>query len=172
MSRPEIHDYNPSMEAYINLVPFDTVGEIISHLSDPLVQFVDQLPEEKANFAYAPGKWTVKEVLQHVIDMERVFSYRALSIARGDKQALPGVDQDDYYRFQRSNRRAFGDIQEEYKAMRYDYNMLYRSFDSEALNAKGLVLGHSTSCQSLIYASFGHMLHHKNVFRERYGIQG
>lgn len=172
MPRPENQDYNPVMKSYINLVQFESIGEIISHLSDPLIQFVDLLPEEKANFAYAPGKWNVKEVLQHVIDMERVFAYRALCIARGDAQALPGADQNEYYQYQRTGRRAFGDIKEEYKAMRYDHNMLFRSFDKEALEARGQVLGYSTTCNSWIYASFGHMLHHKHVLEERYGIQG
>lgn len=171
MPRPQKQDYNPIMESYINLVQFDSIGEIISHLSDPMIHFVDQLPEDKANFAYAPEKWTIKEVLQHVIDMERVFAYRSLCIARGDTQPLPGTDQNAYYQFQRSARRAFGDIKEEYKAMRYDHNILFRSFDLEAQEARGDVLGYSTTCKSIIYVTFGHMLHHKNVLEDRYGIQ-
>lgn len=170
MSRPEKQEYNPIMESYINLVPFDSVGEIVTQLSEPLIQFVDKLPEEKANYAYAPGKWTVKEVLQHVIDMERVFAYRALCSARGETQELPGADQNAYFQFQRSARRAFGDIKEEFNAMRYDHNILFRSFDAQALASRVSVLGHATSCKSYIYGTFGHILHHKKVLIERYGI--
>lgn len=170
MARPDPNEYSPSSAPYIALIRYETVGELISGYSDGLIRFIEQLPDVKADYAYAPGKWTVKEVLQHIIDMERVFAYRALVIARGEQQALPGADEGAYHDFQRSKSRAFEDLKEEFKAMRYDHNILFRSFDRVALEARGNVLGHSTSCRSWIYASYGHALHHIDIYRERYGV--
>lgn len=172
MPRPQTDEYPPSFESYIALVKYESVSELIATFSEGLIQFVENLPDAKANYAYAPGKWTVKEVLQHVLDMERVFAYRALVIARGEQQPLPGANHEHYYLAQRSKNRAFEDMKEEFRAMRYSHNILFRSFDKEALGARGNVLGNSTTCKSWIYASFGHTLHHVRNYQALYGIEG
>lgn len=171
MSRPSPEEYNPSFAPYIALTKFETVGELITGYSEQLIQYINRLPDTKADYAYAPGKWTVKEVIQHIIDMERVFAYRSLTIARGDQQALPGADHDLFYLHQRSKARPFDDLKEEFTAMRYDHNILFRSFDGEALAATGSVLGNLTTCKSWIYASFGHGLHHVGILKDRYDIK-
>jgi len=172
MSRIETSEYNAHFEPYVSLTRGETVNELISNHSPYLMDFIERIPDEKSSFSYALGKWNVKEVLQHIIDMERVFSYRALSIARGVKDDLPGVDQDQFASFQRSKYRAFSDLQEEFLAMQADYNILFRSFDKEALMNTGQVAGNKTTCRSWIFISFGHTLYHIKLLKDRYGIVG
>ena len=170
MSRPQTGEYNQAVLPYIELTKGSSVGELIANHSAFLLGFVEQIPEEKATYSYAEGKWSVKEVLQHVIDMERVFAFRALCIARGFTGDLPGVDQDSFAKSQRSKYRPFSDLQEEFMAMRYDHNILFRSFDKQALESVGMVNGHASSCNSWIYTSYGHTLYHIKLLRERYGL--
>src|SRR4051812_46950486 len=96
MPRPQQNDYAAYYDTYISKVSGNTVKDIITSYSEPLLKFYESLPEEKANHAYAEGKWTVKELLQHIIDAERVFSYRALRIARKDETPLPGFDENTF----------------------------------------------------------------------------
>lgn len=172
MSRPASSEYKPSFEPYVSLTRGDSVSELIANHSANLLSFVESIPEDKAGFRYAADKWNVKEVLQHVIDMERVFAFRALAIARGMTADLPGVDQDLFAQYQRVQYLAFSDIQEAFSAMRSDHNILFRSFDRQALAAEGLVTGQTTTCQSWVFISFGHALYHMQMLRERYGIPG
>jgi len=170
MSRPTSQEYNSHFEPYVSMTSGNSVAELIANHSVYLLDFINDIPQQKADYRYAPAKWTVKEVLQHIIDMERVFAYRALCIARGDTQQLPGVDQDQFAQYQRVQYRAFSDIQEEFLAMRSDHNILFRSFDKPALSAKGLVNGSSCTCQSWIFISFGHALYHVQMLKDRYEI--
>lgn len=172
MSRPLPIEYKSSFEPYLSLAKGESVGELIANHSVFLTDYIEHIPVEKAAYSYAPGKWNVKEVLQHIIDMERVFAYRALAIARGDQQDLPGADQNLFADNQRTQYRAFSDIQEEYLAMSADHNILFRSFDKKALDATGVVNGQICTCKSWIYASFGHALYHVALLKERYGIVG
>ena len=170
MSRPQPNEYNPHFAPYTAMATGESVAELIANHSTYLLDFVAGIPEQKATLSYAEGKWTVKEVLQHVIDMERVFAYRALCLARGETQNLPSADQDQFALFHRSKYRAFSDIQEEFLAMRCDHNILFRSFDRTALMQEGLVNGQKSNCQSWVYNSFGHTLYHVKLLKERYGI--
>jgi len=172
MPRLETREYNPHFESYVAMTSGNSVSELIANHSVYLMDFVTHIADNKAGYSYGEGKWTVKEVLQHLIDMERVFAYRALSIARGVTDDLPGVDQDAFAINHRANRRAFSDLQEEYVAMRSDHNILFRSFDQKALMEEGLVGGHAATCRSWIFISFGHSLYHVQILKERYGIPG
>lgn len=170
MSRPTSNEYKPDFDAYVSHTKGDSVGELIANHSDYLLEFVAGIPEDRVGYSYGPGKWTVKEVLQHIIDMERVFAYRALSTARGNKIELPSVDHDLFYEFQRSQYRAFSDLQEEFAAMRADHNILFRSFDQQALSTQATVSGHLSTCRAWVFIGFGHGLHHVQILKERYGI--
>ena len=170
MSRIEPGEYNAHFEPYVAMTRASSVGELIADHSEYLVDFVTHIADDKAVYRYAEGKWNVKEVLQHIIDMERVFAYRALSIARGVKDNLPGVDQDLFAASPHLNQRAFSDIQEEFVAMRADHNMLFRSFNPSALMREGLVSGNKVTCRSWIFISFGHSLYHVQILKDRYGI--
>lgn len=171
MPRPTSNEYKSAFEPYVSLAKGDSVGELVTNHNEYLLDFIANIPEDRAGYSYAAGKWNVKEVLQHIIDMERVFAYRALAIARGYILDLPGVDQDAFAQFQRAQYRAFSDLQEEFLALRSDHNILFRSFDKTALIAEGLVTGHKCTCRSWIYISFGHALYHVQILKERYGIQ-
>jgi len=172
MSKVQPNEYNAHFEPYVSMTRGATVNELIANHSPYLMNFIEKIPDEKSGFSYGEGKWNVKEVLQHIIDMERVFAYRALSIARGVSDNLSGVDQDQFARFQRSKYRAFSDLQEEFLTMKSDHNILFRSFDQEALMSTGMVSGNKTTCRSWIFISFGHTLYHVQLLKERYGISG
>ena len=170
MARPTKDQYAAHFEPYMSMVKGNSIGELILNYSVSSTDFINNLPDDKADFRYAEGKWTVKEVIQHIIDMERVFAFRALSIARGVKESLPGVDQDQFALNHRVQYRAFGDLQEEFDCMKSDHNILFRSFDKQALTTEGLVSGYTTTCESWVYISFGHTQYHIQMLKERYGL--
>ncbi|MGF7232198.1 DinB family protein [Arachidicoccus sp.] len=168
MIRPSENDYPAYAKNYVSLVKGDSVAEIIALHNEELLSFVESLPDTKANYAYAENKWSVKEVLQHIIDTERVFSYRALALARGEKQSLPGFEQNDYAAQSFANTRAFSDLKEEYFALRFASNILFRSFRPSALTNRGLINNYEVSCLAIIYMTFGHALHHKRILINNY----
>lgn len=166
--KPTENDYPAFAKDYVSLVKGNTVAEIIAIHNDELLSFVESIPDKKANFAYAENKWTVKEVLQHIIDTERIFSYRALALARGERQSLPGFEQNDYAAHSFANTRAFSDLKEEYIALRTSSNILFRSFNISTLSNRGLINNYETTCLGIIYMTFGHALHHKNILSRNY----
>jgi len=136
-------------------------------LTDALA-FWRSISEAESNYTYAEGKWTIKEVLLHIIDTDRIFSYRALAIARGEKQALAGYDQDRYAANSDANGRAFEDILEEYESVKVSAFSLIKGFNERQLQACGLMAGAETSALALAYVMAGHDLHHIEVCKSRY----
>ena len=126
------------------------------------------LGEEHASHRYAPGKWTLREVIGHLTDAERVFAYRALRIARGDATPLPGFDHDAYVRAARFERRLLAEILEEFEHLRRSNLRLFGSFDEEDLSRRGTASGHGVSVRALLFITAGHERHHLRVIRERY----
>src|ERR1041385_1613840 len=138
IEKPAEGEYAPYTIMYIGLLPDD--GLILKHLKDNLKitkDFILSLPEEKLTFRYAEGKWTIKEILVHIIDDERIYAYRALRFARNDKTELPGFEQDDYARHSGANERDIEDIFEEYKAVRKATISLFEGLGREALVRAG-----------------------------------
>ena len=133
-----------------------------------LVKFVREIPMDKFDYRYAEGKWTIKDILLHLIDAERVFAYRALRIARNDSTALPGFEEDDYVIFANANQREFESLLQEYKLVREATIALFESFNEEALLRLGMASDCSVSVRAIGYIILGHELHHKNVILERY----
>ena len=127
-----------------------------------------KLPKEKQDFTYEKGKWTLKELLQHIIDTERIFCYRALCFARNDNTALPGFDQDVFVDNVDANSRDFYDLLEEMAILRKSTIILYKSFSDEALLRIGVASGNKMSVRALGYLFSGHQMHHLNVIKERY----
>lgn len=117
---------------------------------------------------YAPGKWTVNEILQHMIDTERVFAYRALRFARNDKTALPGMDQDLFAEHTTAKERKLEGLLEEFAVVRESTILLFNSFNAEMLMREGICDGKRTSVSALGFTIVGHMLHHMSILRERY----
>lgn len=167
-SRPAPGDYAPYAEQYVVLV---SGNDIVSSLSAQLKQTVALFSgrgERDGNFRYAPGKWTVKEVLGHVADTERIFAYRALRIARGDQTPLAGFEQDDYVRGARFNERKLADVVEEYSDVRRANLDLFRSLDEEAWPRRGVANSSPVTVLALAYLIAGHELHHRKILGERY----
>jgi hypothetical protein len=167
-SRPGSGEYTEFYETYVSLIQ---EGEIIPVLEAQLRQMIALFTgrsEREGDFRYAPGKWSVKEILGHVADAERIFTYRALRIARGDQTPLPGFEQDDYVRVANSGKRKLMDIVEEFGDVRHATLSLFRSFPSDAWLRRGTASNHEVSVRALAYITAGHELHHRRVLEERY----
>ncbi len=166
---PSQTEYPPYAEMYMKLVQKD--GTLLKQLEDNLEEtkkFVASLTEEELNSRYSDDKWSIKEVLVHIIDDERIYAYRALAFARNDKTSLPGFEQDYYAKHSDTNNRAIENIMEEYEAVRKSTIALFNGFSEEALVRIGTADGNRASVRALGYHIVGHELHHIKFFKERY----
>lgn len=166
--RPEKSEYVEYYDRYIQLVPD---GEIVGILRAQAAQTLDLLrgvSPEVADYRYAPGKWSLKEVLGHVIDAEWIFTYRALAFARGDRTPLPSMDQDSYMEGANFSALTIPVLLEQYRHLRFAGSLLFESFDDAALARVGTASGYTFTTRALLYVIAGHELHHMNVVRERY----
>ncbi|HEX8650009.1 MAG TPA: DinB family protein [Pyrinomonadaceae bacterium] len=169
IEKPEEGEYAPYTIMYIGLLPDD--GLVLKHLKDNLKStqdFILSLPEEKLAYRYAEGKWTIKEILVHIIDDERIYAYRALRFARNDKTELPGFEQDDYALHSGANERDIKDILEELATVRDSTISLFNGLESSALTRVGVVSGNVMSVRAAAYHIAGHELRHIKIIKERY----
>jgi hypothetical protein len=166
--RPSAGDYAPYYERYINLIEGDDILKILNDQSKKTQDVLNSFSEHKGNYRYADGKWTVKEVVGHLLDTERVFAYRALCIARGEKKSLPGFEQDDYVTEGNFNRRELFDLNYEFRLLRESNLLLFRTFSSEMMQRKGFANESTVSVIALMYIIAGHEKHHMNVLKEKY----
>jgi len=166
--KPAPGDYAPYAVQYISLVPGDDILETLHSLRKQTVTLFSGRSERDGNFRYAPDKWTVKEVLGHVADTERIFAYRALRIARGDQTPLSGFEQDDYVRSAGSSARKLSDLVEEYEDVRQASLALFCSLDEEAWLRHGVASNNRVTVLALAYLIAGHELHHRKILEERY----
>jgi hypothetical protein len=167
-SRPLPGDYAPYSEQYILLVSGDNVLDSLNAQLKQTATLFSGRSERDGNFRYAPDKWTVKEVLGHVADAERIFAYRALRFARGDQTPLAGFEQDDYVRGACFGARKLADVVEEYADVRQASLTLFRSLDEEAWLRRGLANDNPVTVLALAYLIAGHELHHRKILEERY----
>ncbi|MCB8978785.1 MAG: DinB family protein [Ardenticatenaceae bacterium] len=169
IQKPNEGEYAPYAIIYIDQVPDD--GLVVNHLQDNLkaVQtLVLSLPPEKLTSRWADGEWTIKEILVHIMDTERIFCYRALRFARNDDTELPGFEQDDYVPYTQANKRKIADILEEYSAVRQATITFFNSFVEETLTRAGIVSGQRVSVRALASMIAGHELHHLDSIKENY----
>jgi|ERR1044071_1043224 uncharacterized damage-inducible protein DinB len=169
IEKPAEGEYAPYAIMYIGLLPDD--GLVLKHLRDNLkatTEFILSLPEEKLAHSYAEGKWTIKEVLAHVVDDERIYAYRALRFARNDRTELPGFEQDDYALHSGANGRDVQGILNEFAAVRRATIALFEGLDEEALMRAGVAGGNVMSVRAAAYHIAGHELRHVNIIKERY----
>lgn len=168
-SELKVGDYNPYYQIYIN-----TLGEevdllnVLNKQAKNFPQFMASIPDDKLHYAYSEGKWSVAEVLQHIIDTERVFQYRALRFSRNDAAPLPGFDQDVFADGVQMKNRTKEIIITEYTAVRASTIALFTSFDSEDLKRLGTASDSPMSVGALGFIICGHQRHHRNIVRERY----
>lgn len=161
-------DYAPYYHKYISNVQGQTVAEIISNHAEELLQFYTSIPDDKGDYAYFPGKWTVKELMQHVIDAERVFSYRALRFARKDTIPLAGFDENSYSVNSFAAERSLASLKDEFAAVRKATDIMLSTFNETQLHQSGIASDHLVTVNALAYIIYGHLLHHKNILEERY----
>lgn len=168
ISKPQPGEYSPMAAGYVAKVPSGPILDILEYLRDSTYSFFSRMTEEQANYAYEPGKWTIKEVLAHMIDTERVFSFRAFCFSRGEQQPLPGFSQDDYMRHANIDHRTIQDLAEEFKAVRTSTLYVYNSLTDEQAMLIGNASNHPVSVRALVYMTAGHELHHLDILKQRY----
>ncbi|WP_420448417.1 DinB family protein [Candidatus Palauibacter sp.] len=169
MKRPRSDEHADYYSMYIDRVPHDRpLVDVLREAPATLEALLSSLPTEREHFAYETGKWTLREVLGHVIDAERLFSYRVLHLARGDTAELPGMDQDEWAAASNSGERSVADLLDEFRGLRAANAALFASFDEETLSRRGTASGFEFTVRALIHIIAGHELHHRDVLRERY----
>ena len=166
--RPDKSEYFEYYDKYIQLVPNGSLLEQYRSVFDETKKLILSLNEEKLNFRYAEGKWSIKEVMMHLADGERVFAYRALRFARKDPTPLAGFDENIYVPESKAADRKIDDIMREFTAVRLASIELFSSFDDEMLKRKGSANNKEISVRALAYSILGHELHHVGVIKERY----
>jgi hypothetical protein len=165
---PEASEYSPYYGKYIALVRgTDLIGALEAQIPESLAVF-HGIGDEKALHCYAPGKWSIKEVLGHLTDAERIFAYRALRFARNDARPLLGFDQDPYVAAAGSDARPWSDMIAEFEHVRRASILLFRGFSPEAAMRAGVASDASVTVRALGYIIAGHELHHMGILRERY----
>ncbi len=170
IDRPEAGEFAPYTTMYFELVPDD--NRVLDHLSnnvDRTAELARSFSEEQLVTPCGPDEWTIKEILVHIIDDERIYAYRALRFARGDQTALPGFEQDDYVPYSRANDRDLEEILRELKAVRESTVALFNSFSDEDLRRQGVGSGNPLSVRAAAYHIAGHELHHLESIRQNYG---
>ena len=168
--RPQPDEYAPYYARYIELVPGDDALPALRSQIEGTLQLLSGLSDAAALRRYEPGKWTIKQVVGHVCDGERVFSYRALRIARGDQTPLPGFDENAYAARADSDARPIAHLCHEFGAVRAATLALFDSLGAEALARRGTASNAAVSTRALAWMIAGHELHHVKILRERYGI--
>lgn len=168
IAKPRPGDYPAYHQAYVLAARGEELAEAFQRATEEELRTRAMVPDNKWDFRYAPGKWTTKEVFQHIIDIERVFAYRALCIARNEKADLPGMDEDAYQAESRSQGRKIEDLMRELHAVRQSSIELFESFDDEALGKAGTANGKHVTVPALGWIIAGHSEHHLRIIRERY----
>ena len=168
MPKPSPSLYPPYFQRYIDMVPEEDLAAAFKKQLPVIINFLNSIPEEKAGYAYAEGKWTLKELLQHIIDTERVFNYRSLCFARGEKASLPPFEEDEYAAASNADRRSWQSLVNEFIAVRKATEMLFESFAPEVLHCTGTSNSKLFTVDSVGFMTIGHFYHHKKVIEERY----
>ena len=166
--RPDPSEYAEYYESYIRRVPEGNIVAVLREQGEAACRFLAGLPADKAEFRYAPEKWTLKEVLGHVIDMEWVFTYRALSFARGAEAALPSVDQDEFMAASDFQAFSLAELVEALRHLRRANTLMFEHFGDEVLERRGEAAGYRFTVRALLYVIAGHERHHMNIIRQRY----
>lgn len=161
-------EYNEYYSAYV------AKGKILAKEMDllqhgsGLVRFLKEIPEEKHGFRYDVGKWSIKEIIGHIIDTERVFAFRALAFARGEKNPIPGFDQDEYQKRSNAHHRSMDELLEEMISVRVSTHHMFESFDESMMKMIGNASGNDMSVRAIYLITYGHAMHHIAVIKERY----
>lgn len=170
--RPKENEYSPFYHTYVKHVP---EGDIVPLLKDQLqhtIKLVKNLTDEQAHFRYKEDKWSVKEVIGHMIDTERIMSYRLLCIARGDQASLPGFDEQNYAKHANFNEQEIEVLIQQFEQLRQSTIYLLQSIPDHVWKMEGTVSDYPITVQALAAIISGHELHHRHILIERYGLNG
>ncbi len=162
------NEYAGYFSTYINRVENKNLQEELEICLHDFIRFVQNIPLDKFDYRYAEGKWTIKEIIQHVIDTERIFAYRALRISRYDTTPLPGFDENDYVNNSFGNSRSIQDLLTEMAVVRQATLSLFKSFSNEQLLLIGTASNNQISVRAIGFIIIGHQKHHQIIFEERY----
>ena len=168
MNRPDRSEYAPYYEGYISLVANTDIRATLAGQPAELRKVFSELAEEKGTFTYETGKWSIKELLGHIIDGERMFAYRAFRISRGDKTPIEGFEQNDYIENARSNERSFADLLDEFELLRVANLLMFDHMTETDLLRSGTANNVEITVRSIGYIMAGHVVHHVNILNERY----
>ena len=168
MPKPLAATYPSYFQRYIGLVEEDDLQTAFKNQLPVITGFLQSITEEKSGYAYAPGKWTIKELLQHMTDTERIFAYRSLCFARKEQASLPGFDENEYAANCNANSRNWKGLVDEFLLVRKTTEILFSSFTAEALNNSGFANGNPATAASMGFTAIGHVYHHKKILEERY----
>ena len=168
MPRPDKTEFAPYYGRYVDKVPDGPLVDVLASGLNETLALLRSIPEARAAHRYAPGKWSIKEVVGHMIDGERVFAYRALRFARKDETPLASFEQDDYVPAGNFGARTLADLADEFEAVRRATIHLFRHFDETQLSRRGTAADNPVSVRALGYITAGHEAHHRGVLRERY----
>ena len=168
MPRPDLYRVPEFYHGYINKVKEDDLISALKNSTKGLFDLLKSIPNEKYDYRYADGKWTIKEVVQHMLDGERVFTYRALRFARKDDTPLPGFDENLFAQTAKADKRNWTDLVDEFVSLRKATEAMFASFDSEQLEQPGIASENPTYVLGIGYIVAGHVNHHCQVIKERY----
>ncbi len=168
IKRPKPDEYFEYYGRYVGKVPDGDILAILADESQRTLDLLRKVPSEREDYAYASGKWSIKEVIGHVTDAERVFAYRALSFARRDPAHLPSMEENDWARVSNAAQRTLAELADEFAAVRCSSLLLFSGFDDEMSRLRGTASGCEFSVRSIAYIIAGHERHNRGVLEERY----
>jgi uncharacterized damage-inducible protein DinB len=168
MQRPETNEFAPYYNTYVSKVDGDSVMTVLEQQPAELRSMLAGVADDRGSYAYGEGKWSIKELLSHIIDGERIFAYRVLRVSRGDETPIEGFEQDDYIANANANNRPLDDLLSEFELTRQANLAMIRNISDEGSRRMGTASGVGVSARALVYIMAGHVTHHAAILKERY----
>ena len=168
MSKPKSNEYPSYYGRYIDLIDSDDILSVLENQNLEMSKLLSRISEEAASYRYAPEKWSVKEVIGHINDAERIFAHRAIRFARNDKTPLPGFEQNDYVKYANFDARTLIDLSEEFRVVRESTLTMVYSFEDEIFSREGTASELKFTVRAILYIIAGHESHHRQVIKEKY----
>lgn len=168
ITKPQPNEYHEFYAGYVGQVGERDAFQMIKDQKKEFIQFIKAIPDDRYNYAYAPDKWTIKQLIRHIIDAERMFGFRAMSIARGEKAKLPGFDDHQYVELANDSKNSIQDLLDEFESLRESHVRMVSNFTSQAIARIGNANGSDVSVRAIIFIIAGHLAHHQQIITERY----
>jgi len=168
ITKPSTEEYAPYYETYISKVNINDLIDALEKGQTEVIKFIQTTPLDKLDYRYQEGKWSIKEIIVHLMDVERIFTYRALRFSRNDQTALAGFDEEEYFPESNASDRSVQSLSDEYTALRRSTIEFFKNITPEMSRRTGIANGKEISVRALGFIIPGHDIHHMNVIRERY----